>query len=131
MARAKKKLGQILIDAGAITAEQLETGLSMAKGAGKRLGEALVDADMIDDTQLAKAIAKQSSLDYVDVAAPDFADKVAGELLPKDLIRKHLVLPIGKARGRLHLVVHDPRDIQLLDMLRFRLNLFAGFRSPH
>lgn len=123
MARSKKKLGQILIDAGAITADQLETGLGMAKGAGKRIGETLVDADMIDDTQLAKAIAKQAGLEFIDVNAADFPDKVDAELLPKDLIRKHMVIPIGKARGRLHLVVHDPRDIQLLDMLRFRLNL--------
>ncbi|XOV77166.1 MAG: hypothetical protein ACFHWZ_13485 [Phycisphaerales bacterium] len=43
-------------------------------------------------------------------------------MLPKDLIRKHLVLPLGKERGRLVLLMHDPKDLELLDLIRFRQN---------
>jgi len=40
----------------------------------------------------------------------------------KDIIKKYLVLPIEKANGRLKVLVHDPMDLELLDMLRFRMN---------
>jgi type IV pilus assembly protein PilB len=38
------------------------------------------------------------------------------------LIKKYLVLPMGKANGKLQLIVHDPMNMELMDNLRFRLN---------
>jgi len=43
-------------------------------------------------------------------------------LIPEDLVRKHLVLPMGREDGRLKVIITDPLDLQTLDMLRFRLN---------
>jgi type IV pilus assembly protein PilB len=42
--------------------------------------------------------------------------------MPDALVKKHLVLPMGKRNGRLKLIIHDPMDLELLDLLRFRLN---------
>lgn len=129
MARSKKRLGEILIEMGAITADQLNTALGMQKGAGKRIGEILIDAGMVKEEPVAKALAMQFGLEYVDVADPSIESRIDPALLKPDkpelgpeLMRKHLILPIGRERGRLQLIVHDPKDLELLDMLRFRLN---------
>jgi len=122
MVKVRKKLGQILVDSGAITAEQLETAVTMSKGAGKRIGEILVEAGMCSEEQVAQALAKQFGIEYLDLADEAVSSRIDPSLLPKDLIRKHLVLPLGKEKGRLVLLMHDPKDLELIDMIRFRQN---------
>jgi type IV pilus assembly protein PilB len=123
MARSRKKLGEILVGWGAITPEQAEKAVGMAKGSGKRLGEVLVEAGYAKEDQVAKALANQFGMEYIDLASNGVADKVDLKLIPDDLIKKHLILPLAKTGNRLQLVVHDPMDLELFDMLRFRLNV--------
>ena len=120
MAKLRKKLGEILISMGAATPEKVQKGLKLAKGSGKRIGEAMVDAGLCKEDDVARALAKQFGVPYVD--PEDLADQIDTKLIPEDLIRKHLVLPLAKTNGRLQLVVHDPLNLELMDMLRFRLN---------
>ena len=122
MARSRRKLGEILIKLGAVKPEQVEQGIKLAKGSGKRLGEAMVEAGLVKEDHVAVALAAQFGLEYFDLGKQENADKVDARLLPEDLIRKHQILPISQENGRLQLIVHDPMDLELLDMLRFRLN---------
>ena len=122
MARSRKKLGEILVGWGVVTADQVDQAATLAKGAGKRLGEIMVEQGFASEGQVAKAIANQFGMEYVDLAASGMSDKVDMSLVPEDLVRKHLILPMGKAGSKLQLVIHDPMDLELMDMLRFRLN---------
>ncbi len=122
MPRQRKKLGEILQEWGAVTDTQIQQALGIAKGSGKRLGEALVDADFCDDVNVAKALAAQFDLEFVNLEGPDAKQQIDLSLVPEDLVRKHLILPLGRVNGRLKLVLHDPMDLELLDLLRFRLN---------
>src|SRR5690606_7820470 len=71
MARSRKKLGEILVEWGALTPAQAEQGVKLAKGSGKRLGEALVEAQLASDEQVAKALAKQFQLEYIELTGPN------------------------------------------------------------
>ena len=122
MPRKRKKLGEILREWGAVSDHQIRQALGIAKGSGKRLGEALVDADFCNDVNVAKALAAQFDLEFVNLEGPDAKQQIDLSLVPEDLVRKHLILPLGRVNGRLKLVVHDPMDLELLDLLRFRLN---------
>jgi type IV pilus assembly protein PilB len=95
----------------------------MAKGAGKRLGDVLVEAGFAKEEQVAKALATQYNYEYVDLGAQGVGKQVNIKLIPDDLIKKYLILPLSKSNGRLQLIIHDPMDLELLDMLRFRLNV--------
>lgn len=123
MARSRKKLGEILVGLGIITPDQAEKAAVSAKGSGKRLGEALVELGFAKDDQVAKALASQFGWEYVDLSANGIAEKIDLKLIPDDLVKKHQILPLGKSGGRLQLIIHDPLDLQLMDMLRFRLNV--------
>jgi len=122
MAKVRKKLGQILISDGAIDDKQLQTALGMAKGAGKRLGEIMIEAGMVSEEAVAKALAKQAGLKYADLSSPEIQEAIDPSQLPQDLIKKHIILPLGKSGSKLRLLAHDPKNLELLDMLRFRLN---------
>lgn len=121
MARKRKKIGEILTEWKVITAENVEQALGIAKGSHKRLGEALVEAGFCSEDDIAKALADQHDMEYIDLST-EAAEKVDMSLVPDDLVRKHLVLPLEKKNGRLKVIIHDPLDLELLDLLRFRLN---------
>ena len=123
MAKVRKKLGEILVANGAIREEQVQQALTMAKGANKRLGDMLTEAGFTDDVEVAKALALQAGIEYLDIDDPAVQDRVDTSLLPQDLQRKHLILPLGKSGSKLTLLVHDHKDLNLMDMLRFRLNV--------
>ena len=122
MARSRKKLGDILVEWGVTTPDQIEKAVAMARGSGRRLGDMLVEMGASSDDNVAKALAKQFGLEFVDLSAQGAADRINPKLIPEDLIRKHHVLPLKKTNGRLQLIMEDPMNLELADMLRFRLN---------
>lgn len=123
MARSRKKLGEILVRNGACTSVQIDKGLKLAQGAGKRIGEALIEADFVKEKDVAKALAEQFGMDYVDLSSNEGVSSVQPDLIPEELIKKHFILPQSKSGNRMSLIIHDPVNIELMDMLRFRLNV--------
>lgn len=123
MARSKKKLGDILIGWGVLGPEQLEQALRVAKGSGKRLGDTMVEAGIVKEDLVAKALATQFGMEFIDLNQQGVAAKIDIKLIPEELVKKHQILPLSKANGKLQLIIHDPMNLELLDMLRFRLNV--------
>jgi type IV pilus assembly protein PilB len=121
MARTRRQLGEILKRWGLIDDEKLEEGLKIAKGSRKRIGEVLVDLGYAQQNDIAKALASQFGMEFVDLDQPDVVSKNNLELIPTDLIKKYLVLPLSKTGNKLKILVHDPMDLALIDDLRFRL----------
>jgi type IV pilus assembly protein PilB len=94
----------------------------MAKGTGKRIGEALIEAGFCKEPEVAKALASQFDMEYIDLDSPDAESRIDMSLISEDIAKKHLILPLSKSGGRMKIVIHDPMDLELLDLLRFRLN---------
>ncbi|MHC5024797.1 MAG: GspE/PulE family protein [Planctomycetota bacterium] len=122
MARKRKKLGEILVEWSKVKAAEVDQALSIARGSGKRLGEALVEAGLCKEEDIAKALAAQFDMEFISLDGPEPDVDIDMSLVPDDLIKKHLVIPLAKVNGRLKVVIHDPMDLELLDLLRFRLN---------
>ncbi len=119
--KQRRKLGEILAEWGVVTQAAIKEAMQHAEREGLRIGEALIALGYADEEDVAKALATQYDMEYIDldrnVVVP--ADMQA---IPEDLIRKHLVLPLAKDGGRLKIIITDPLDLETMDMLRFRLN---------
>ena len=122
MARRRKKLGELLQEWGSVTEQQVSQAIGIAESTAKRIGEALIDASFCKEEDVAKALAAQFDMEYINLDRPEAQSQIDLSLIPEDLVKKHLVLPIGKMNGRIKLVIHDPMNLELLDLLRFRLN---------
>jgi type IV pilus assembly protein PilB len=120
--KQRRKLGEILAEWGLVDEAQVEEAVQQARGTGKRLGEALVDAGIVKERDVVRALASQLDMEFVDIEDEAVRETIDMSLVPGDLARKHLVLPLGKEGGRLKLAVADPMDLELMDLLRFRLN---------
>ena len=121
MPSKRQKLGEILLEWGVIKQHELDDAIKVASGSKKRLGEVLVDLGHANEDDVAKALAKQHNMEFVDLNQRDAVSKENLALVPDDIINKYLVLPLGKDGDKLKLLVHDPMDLALIDDLQFRL----------
>jgi len=121
MAKKRRHLGEILYRAGVVEKRALISAIKTARSNNKRLGQVLLELGLIDEETLAKALAKQFGLKYVNLDRITIPPE-ALKLIPEDTIRKHNVLPLGMNNGRLKLIISDPSDLDTMDAIRFRLN---------
>jgi len=121
MARQQKKLGEILIDWGTLTKKEVDKALEHSKAQKLRIGESLIELKLCSESQIYKALAQQQNMEYIEI---DKSSVPAGalQLVPEELLRKHLILPLGMDGGKLRIAVHDPNDVEMFDILQFRLN---------
>jgi type IV pilus assembly protein PilB len=122
MARRRKRLGEILTSWEVLGPNALADAIAYASEHGKRIGEALIELELVSEEDVSKALATQFDLEYVDLDK-NVVVPAALELVPQELITRHTILPMAKNGERLKVIIHDPLDLELLDMLRFRLNM--------
>ena len=119
---ARKKLGELLQELGYLTEDQLEVALDIQRLSGKSLGEFLIDLSFVSPQELAQAIAHQAGREFVDLSVySPSADAL--RLIDKNTARQLEVLPLDVEEGRLKLVVSDPFNINIVDMVRRKTGL--------
>ena len=118
--KKRRRLGDILVDWGVTSKKSIEEALAHGKKKGLRIGEALVALNLASEEDIAKALASQFDMEYVDLT-PDLPAPEA-HLLPDEVVRSRMVLPLTREGNKLKVVITDPLDLEAMDMLRFRLN---------
>jgi type IV pilus assembly protein PilB len=114
-------LGSLLINRGLLTVDQVKQAFEEQTLTGKRLGEIVVGHRWVTPQDLAKALADQNGLEYVDLSATDL-DLQAAMLLPKELAFRYQAVPVRfLAEDLLLVAVADPTDVGRADDLRLAL----------
>jgi len=110
-------MGDLLIDIGLITQNQLEIALAAQKESKKRLGEALIDEGFITETQLIEALEMQLGIEFVDLG--NFViDSSMSHTVPKSIAKKYGVVPVRKDRDNLYLAMSDPLNFKAIEEAR-------------
>lgn len=112
------RIGDLLIEKGLITKEQLESGLNYQKEKpGIRLGEALVSLGFIEEKALLKTLGQRLNVPYME--NPVFSvDLEAVSLLTEDVIRKYTILPLFVKDGTITIAISDPLDFYCVEDIR-------------
>ena len=113
------RLGNILIERGYCTVEQLQVALEQQKksGGAKLLGEVLTELEICNEDQVIEALAAVYLLPYAKLE-PRLADPKIVEVLPREYIEKNLVFPLFLIRGVLTVAVTEPSNLFLIDELK-------------
>jgi type IV pilus assembly protein PilB len=112
-----KQLGDVLLESGHVTADELASALDEQRRHGRSLGRVLVERGALTETQLIAAQAEQIGLRFVDLS--DIAVDVSAVVLVSEAVcRRHSVLPIGREDGRLILAMADPANVFAVDDVR-------------
>ena len=115
--RRKIRLGEVLLNNGLITQEQLESALVRQKQAGKKLGEFLIDEGVVTEENLASALSRQLGLEMVDLQNV-VVDKKALEMVPVNVLKKNKVFPFAFAENSFNILkvaMADPMDYNAQD----------------
>ena len=120
-------LGAMLVRDGLLAAPQLEEALAEKEATGRRLGEIVVERGWVSDAALARALAEQHHLEFLDLARTE-VDPAAANLLPEKFARRYEALPVTYVDDDLVLVaVADPTNVLASDDLRLALGLNVRF----
>jgi len=113
----RKRLGELLIEAGYINEKILEEALKKASVTGNRIGEVLISEGYITEDMIAKALGKQYGIPYIGENILE-ADKRFVELMPAELAYKLNALPIYDTPQEVTVAIVDPLDIYVMDELK-------------
>ncbi len=112
-----KQLGQILLEHGLLTDEQLEHALEEYRNAPKSLGRVLIDLGYIREQDLVRSLAEQVGLEFVDLS--DYRiDAGVATMIPEPICRRYRALAIGERDGKLLVAMSDPANVYALDDIR-------------
>lgn len=112
----RKKIGDILIDLNIITPQQLAEALHEQKTTGKLLGQVLLERGFVSKNDLARALARQVGVPFVEKITEQMVDPALLGKVPLKFLRQHTVIPI-MYEGQKTIVTENPRDLQPLDDL--------------
>ncbi len=106
-----ERLGQVLIDAGLITADDLQKAHTEAALGSRALDQALVALNMADEDTIARTLAREAGVECVDRISPPPVPSVAGKVAAQ-FARTHLVLPLTLEGGLVTVAMADPLDVE-------------------
>jgi hypothetical protein len=114
MQQARIPLGQLLVDARILSAEQLEQALAHQKSDGRRLGTLLVEGGYVSETQLTQILSQQLSVPWASLHHIDFSRQLLN-LVPRQVAEKYCLVPIYVRHVRglgdtLYLAMDDPTN---------------------
>ena len=110
--KKKIRLGDLLVESGAITPEQLSDALVKQKKKNMKLGETLVDEGIITENDIANALSKQLNLEIVDLQNISI-DSTVAKLVPVNLLKKYTMFPYAYAENNknvLMVAMENPLD---------------------
>ncbi len=120
----RRRLGEILVAKGYLSAEALEAALAKQRqlGSGKLLGELLVEEGLCTEEQITECLAEEAGIPFAKIDARLF-DPAVVDLLPREYIENNLVLPLFRVRDTLFVATSEPANPFLADELRILTQL--------
>ena len=116
----RKRLGDMLLEAGLLTEKQLEEALKEQVKTGKFLGRILVERGIIDEKELKKILSVQAGIEMIDLKNT-VIDKNAVNVFPSALAKTYNVIPVKLEKNILTLAVGDTLSLNIQDDISFIL----------
>ncbi|MDA0921273.1 MAG: ATPase, T2SS/T4P/T4SS family [Planctomycetota bacterium] len=115
---AARKLGQILVDLGYLTEDQLWDVLENQKQSpGEVIGQVAVRMELVTPEQVTEALAEQWGMPVINLAETNVPSKVL-ELVPQTMAELYKIMPISLKNDILTVAMADPQNVGALDDLR-------------
>ena len=114
LGRRKKRLGDLLIDAGVITSEQLSQALDKQKQTRQKLGATLMEMDFTTEEEIAQALKEQLGMDFVDLRTVRVPPDVISLIPDSTILKKYTIMPFEFNQehfGYLRVAMADPMDL--------------------
>lgn len=112
--KERKRLGEILIEARKITESELQKALAEQKKYGEKLGKIIVKMGLLSENEIVQTISKQLNIPIARLDKMDIPREII-RLMPEDVCKTYMVLPVERRFNVLKLAMVDPLDINAVD----------------
>ena len=127
------KIGQILINSGDITEEQLEEVLEKQRNSEtkKRIADILIEDKIVTEQQVCRALEKQLFMPYIDLDTVTIPEEIA-TIIPEEMATKNMVIPIEQDGRFLTVAIADPLNYKGLKDLSIatRMKIMPVIAEP-
>lgn len=117
-----KKLGDMLVESGKITKDQLDYVLKKQKGSRKKIGEIIAEEGFASEDEILDVLHLQLGIDKIDLNNVTINEK-AIKLVPENLAKKYVLIPVSITNGILNVAMSDPMNIFAVDDVRISSGL--------
>ncbi|MED3762664.1 ATPase, T2SS/T4P/T4SS family [Ureibacillus sp. FSL K6-8385] len=114
--KARKRLGDLLVEAGVITQEQLDYALKN-KSKEEKLGDFLIRENILTEQQLIEVLEFQLGVPHINLSQYPIDPEVL-QLVPADLAKRAQIMPIRKDKNKLFIAMVDPMDYFAIEEVR-------------
>ncbi len=122
MSDARRCIGEILLDMGCVTQDDIDAALErQINGEKAKIGEIFIAEGLCSAADVTSALAEQFGMEIVDLDGVDIASSVVA-MVPQEQCHENHVMPIDMFDGILTVAISDPLDLQALDNIRFVIN---------
>ena len=115
-------LGELLLREKIISVEQLKAALDFQRKNSLPMNTSLVQLGYISEEEIAQALSRQLGYPYIDLDQFEVYPEVIN-LIPSEVAKKYMVMPIHRIRSFLTLAMVDPTDLEVIEDIRFRTGL--------
>ena len=118
----RKRLGEMLLEAGVIDEHKLQAALGHQRRWGGRLGQAFVDLKLATEAQIVAALSRKFGYQVVPARALEDGPLLAAalKLVPRDFAARHNLIPYAMDTSTISVAMADPANIAVVDEIRFR-----------
>jgi len=113
----QKRLGELLVEEGMISLDNLNEAIKVQRATGKRIGEVLQDLEMIVESQMLDILCRQLDVEKFDFSTQPVDREIAG-LVDPDLIMRHKAMPVKLLGNELWVAMEDPLNLMAIDDIR-------------
>jgi type IV pilus assembly protein PilB len=117
-----RKIGEILIEMGALAPAEVRLIVEHQRESGKRFGETGIAHGLLPEAVVAQALAQQFGLEYADLDSI-IVDPALNESLPAELPLRYKFIPLQKTEEGLVIAIADPTNVADLDDLEMQLDV--------
>jgi len=110
----KKRLGDLLLEVGLISQEQLDEALKVQKSTGKKLGEVLISEGIVTQENIIEVLEFQLGIPHVDLDKYNI-NQAACLVIPEGLARRYELIPVSQQNGVLTVAMSDPLNVFAID----------------
>ncbi|MDH3454309.1 MAG: type II secretion system protein GspE, partial [Desulfuromonadales bacterium] len=112
-----RPIGEILQHDFKVSPQRIDAALVEQAQSGERLGQILIKMKALDSVTLARALAEQFELSYLETIAEESATEDLLDLIPIGFAKEYRIFPLARQNGRLRVAVADPLDSRPLNDL--------------
>ena len=113
----KKLIGNILLEKGVITQEQLDEALNVQKNTTEQIGRILTDLGHVTERDVLRAHAEQLGIPFLELDQTSVDEDVA-KAIPQSVVQRYNAIPIRRSGNRLTVAMSDPSNVFALDDMR-------------